>query len=187
MTVARAAKHITDAEYRTRFYGDLILGETFESAWTSVTQDEILRFAADFDRQYFHADAEAAMESPFQGLIASGAHTFAVWNRVNLDMNGDIAWIAGVGFEHFRFPTALRPAVQFQARSELIHARESKSDPTRGIVTHLYSLWTRDGDCLFTAECIALVHRRNHQGCEGTALTPIETPPPRLPEPEKRG
>lgn len=159
MTSTRATKTITDAEYRTRFYDDLVVGEAFESPWTSVTEAEVLQFADQFDRQYFHADADAAKDSPFQGLIASGAHTFAVWNRVNLDMNGDIAWIAGVGFEHFKFPTALRPAVDFHARSELLRARQSKSDPTRGIVTHQYSLWTRDDQCLFTAECIALVHR----------------------------
>lgn len=163
MTIERIAKIITDAEYRTRFYDDLVIGEAFESPWASVSETEVLEFAAQFDRQYFHADADAAKNSPFEGLIASGAHTFAVWNRVNLDMNGDIAWIAGVGFEHFRFPTALRPAVDFQARSELIRLRDSQSDPSRGIVTHLYSLWTRDDDCLFTAECIALAHRQNQE------------------------
>ena len=163
MTATRVLKRTTDAEYRTRFFDDLVLGEAFESTWTSVTEAEVLQFAAQFDRQYFHADADAAKDSPFHGLIASGAHTFAVWNRVNLEMNGDIAWIAGVGFEHFRFPTPLRPAVEFQARSELIRLRASQSDPARGIVTHLYSLWTDDDDCLFTAECIALVHRKNQQ------------------------
>lgn len=160
MTPTRATKTITDAEYRTRFYDDLVIGEAFESPWTRVTEAEVLQFADQFDRQYFHVDADAAKDSPFQGLIASGAHTFAVWNRVNLDMNGDIAWIAGVGFEHFKFPTALRPSVDFQARSELLRVRESQSDPSRGIVTHQYSLWTRDDQCLFIAECIALVHRR---------------------------
>lgn len=154
-------KHISDDQYRTRYYEDLQVGESFVSRWTSVTEEEVLRFAAEYDRQYFHADSEAALDSPFGGLIASGAHTFAVWNRVNLDVNGDIAWIAGVGFEHFKFPTALRPDVEFQARSELLTARESNSDPRRGIVTHLYSLWTKSDDCLFSAECIALVHRRS--------------------------
>jgi len=153
-------KHISDDDYRTRFFEDLQIGEAFVSAWTQVTEGEVLRFADEFDRQYFHADSEAAKDSPFEGLIASGAHTFAVWNRVNLDVNGDIAWIAGVGFEHFRFPNALRPGVEFHSRSELIAARLSKSDPSRGVVTHAYSLWTRDDTCLFSAECIALVHCR---------------------------
>ncbi len=153
-------KCITDAEYRTRFFDDLVVGERFESAWTSIPADEMLRFAQEFDRQYFHTDPDAARDSPFGGLIASGAHTFAAWNRINLDVNGDIAWIAGVGFEDFRFPTALRPDVEFRATSELVSARVSSSDPSRGITQHRYELVTRDGDVLFTALCTALVHRR---------------------------
>ena len=82
-----------------------------------------------------------------------------VLDRINLDMNGDIAWIAGVAFEHFRFPTAMRPDVEFRARSELLRARVSASDPTRGVVTHLHQLWTRADECLFTAENVALVER----------------------------
>lgn len=161
-------KRISDDEYRTRFFDDLVVGERFESQWTSITTAEILAFSDQFDRQYFHADTEAAKESRFGGLIASGAHTFALWNRINLDVNGDIAWIAGVGFEHFRFPTALRADVEFQARSELLSTRVSGSDPTRGVSAHLYELWTRDGQCLFTAECIALVERR--PGAEGREI-----------------
>ena len=152
-------KRISDDQYRTRFFDDLVVGERFVSHWHQLSAEEILAFSADFDRQFFHADADAAKESRFGGLIASGAHTFAVWNKVNLDMNGDVAWIAGVAFEHFRFPTALRPGVEFQARSELLSARVSGSDPTRGVVTHLHELWTRDEQCLFTAENIALVER----------------------------
>lgn len=152
-------KRIADDEYRTRYFDDLVVGERFTSHWHRLTADEILAFSADFDRQFFHADADAAEASRFGGLIASGAHTFAVWNKINLDVNGDIAWIAGVGFEHFRFPTALRPDVDFRVQSELLTARPSASDPTRGVVTHLYELRTRDDDVLFTAECIALVER----------------------------
>lgn len=152
-------KKIADANYRSRFFDDLVVGERFCSDWTSVTVEEVLRFADEFDRQFFHLDVEAATESRFGELIASGAHTFAVWNRVNLEVNGDIAWIAGVGFEEFRFPSPLRPGVDFQARSELLSARISNSDPTRGVATHLYELWTREELCLFTARCVSLVER----------------------------
>ena len=154
------AKKITDAEYRTRFFDDLVIGERFESHWSSVDADDIVRFATEFDPQVQHVDEEAAAGSRFGGLIASGAHTFAVWARLNIEVNGDIAWIAGVGFEHFRLPNPLRAGVEFQARSELLAARVSGSDPTRGVTTHLHELWTRDEDCLFTAESIALVERR---------------------------
>ncbi len=153
-------KRISDAEYRTRFFDDLVVGERFESYWSRIDADEIVRFASEFDPQIQHLDEEGAKASRFGGLIASGAHTFALWARLNIEVNGDVAWIAGVGFEHFRLPNPLRAGVDFQARSELLAARVSGSDPTRGVTTHLHSLWTRDGLCLFTAESIALVERR---------------------------
>ena len=153
-------KYVDDDGYRTRFFDDLVVGEAFESGWHHVTQGEILRFADEFDRQYFHNDPGAAASSPFGGLIASGAHTFAVWNRVNLDVNGDIAWIAGVGFDEFRFPNPMRAEVDFKATSVLESARPSASDPGRGVVAHRYQLVTRSGDVIFTARCTALVHRR---------------------------
>lgn len=156
-----AAKCITDDEYRTRFFDELVVGETFESEWTSIGAEEMLAFSAEFDRQYFHIDTEAAKDSPFGGLIASGAHTFAAWNRVNLDVNGDIAWIAGLGFEDFRFPKPLRPDVEFKATSELVSKRLSSSDPSRGVVVHRYELVTRDGDVLYSALCNALVNVRS--------------------------
>jgi acyl dehydratase len=155
-----APKTTSDEEYRTRYLDDLEVGEAFESEWTSLSIEEMLRFSNEFDRQYFHTDVEAAADSPFGEIIASGAHTFAVWNRINLDVNGDIAWIAGLGFEEFRFPNALRPDVEFKATSELESVRPSASDPTRGVTRHRYQLVGRDGALLFTALCIAMVHRR---------------------------
>ena len=152
-------KYTADAEYRARTYEDLDLGERFHSYWTSVSEEEMLRFSAEFDRQYFHIDTEAAKGSPFGDVIASGAHTFAVWNKVNLDVNGDIAWIAGLGFEDFHFPAPLRPDVEFRSVSELVLKRVSKSDPERGVVQYRCELRTRDDRVLFTALVNALVVR----------------------------
>ncbi len=161
MPDAPVLKFVDDDAYRTRYFDDLVIGERFRSGWTSIGLDEMLRFAGEFDRQFFHLDVEAATESPFGGIIASGAHTFAAWNRINLDVNGDIAWIAGVGFDEFRFPNPLRPDVEFTATSELLELRPSSSDPTRGIAIHRYELVDRAGDVMFTSRCVALVHRRD--------------------------
>lgn len=155
-----APKRIEQSEYRTRYFEDLQIGETFESHPTSLSLAEMRRFSDEYDQQYFHTSPEQAKDSPFGGLIASGAHTFAVWNRVNLEINGDIAWIAGVGFDEFRFPNPLRPEVEFRAFSELLSARKSSSDPTRGVVVHHHQLIAADGTVVFTCKNPALVHRR---------------------------
>ena len=120
----------------------------------------MIAFAEKWDAQTQHLDPEAAAAMPLGGLIASGALTFAFWNKLNLEANGDIAWIAGLGFDEFRLPAPLRPDVEVQSRSELLSARPSSSDPTRGVVTHRHGLFTRDDTCVFSAANAALVMRR---------------------------
>jgi len=48
------------------------------------TADSIVEFARQFDPQRFHVDAEAAQESVFGGLCASGWHTASVWMKLNI-------------------------------------------------------------------------------------------------------
>ena len=153
-------KAITADQYRTRYFDDLVVGERFVSRWAAVSTDEMIRFAAEWDPQVQHLDPEAAAAMPLGGLIASGALTFALWNKLNLEANGDIAWIAGLGFDEFVLPNPLRPDVEVQSRSELLEARPSSSDPTRGVVVHAHGLHARDGTCVFSCRNPALVVRR---------------------------
>ncbi len=46
---------------------------------------EIIRFATKFDPQPFHLDEEAAKNSVFGGLCASGWHTASMWMRKHRD------------------------------------------------------------------------------------------------------
>ena len=46
------------------------------------TREEIIAFAQQFDPQPFHVDEDAAAESHFGGLIASGWHTCSVMMRM---------------------------------------------------------------------------------------------------------
>ena len=92
------------------------------------------------------------------GIIASGTYTFALWNKLNLEVNGDIAWIAGMGFEDFRFPKPLRPGVKFRSKSRLIDKRISQKDPSRGVVRHEYQVISESGEIFFVCVCPSLVH-----------------------------
>lgn len=51
------------------------------------TAEAIIDFARQFDPQRFHIDAEAAKDSVFGGLCASGWHTAATWMKLNLASN----------------------------------------------------------------------------------------------------
>lgn len=60
-----------------RYFEDFTIGERFRSRGVTFTETSIIDFALKYDPQRFHIDTEAAAESPFGGLIASGFQTLA--------------------------------------------------------------------------------------------------------------
>ncbi|WP_367718408.1 MaoC family dehydratase [Nitratireductor sp. GISD-1A_MAKvit] len=62
----------------------LRLGRTVTLASHHLTADEIKTFARAYDPQPFHLDEEAAKNSVFGRLCASGWHTAALWMRYNV-------------------------------------------------------------------------------------------------------
>lgn len=57
-------------------YKDFELGKSFDLGTTALSEQEIIDFALAFDPLDFHIDKEAAKNSFFKGLIASGPHIF---------------------------------------------------------------------------------------------------------------
>lgn len=62
----------------------LRIGEHLTLGSHLFTAEEIKRFAVRFDPQPFHVDEEAARNSVFGALCASGWHTASMWMRYNL-------------------------------------------------------------------------------------------------------
>ena len=142
-----------------RYFDDLILGEKNSSRWFSADEVEMIEFARQYDPQYFHIDPVLAKNSPFGRIVASGTYTFAIWNKLNMEVNGDIAWIAGLGFNDFKFPNPFIPGIPIQSTSHLISKRESKKTPRRGLVIHEYQVVDESGVPIFECTCPALVER----------------------------
>lgn len=86
---------------------DLPLGEPLDLGSHSVSAEEIIRFASEWDDQYFHTDPEAARDSHFGELIASGLHTLSLFQRLSVAaIFGRYDVIAGKEIRRLRF---LRP------------------------------------------------------------------------------
>lgn len=63
-------------------YEDFVIGSTLAFGAHRFTAEEIRRFALAYDPQPFHLDEEAARESPFGAVCASGWHTASVMMSV---------------------------------------------------------------------------------------------------------
>ena len=74
--------------------------------------------AAEFDPQPFHLDEDAARNSIFRGLAASGWHTAALTMRLLVDSELKPAGgIVGAGFDEFRWPHPVRPGAPIEVAS----------------------------------------------------------------------
>jgi hypothetical protein len=64
------------------FAEDLTAGMHFPSGAYTVSAKEIAEFARQWNPLPMHTDPEAAEAGFFGALIASGVHTFAIWQRL---------------------------------------------------------------------------------------------------------
>lgn len=141
-----------------RRFDALMLGERRVSSPFLLTEEDMRGFAERFDPQWFHCDPQAAWQSAFGGLIASGAHLLALWRRMDHEMNGDIAYQCGVALEHVSFRLAARPGDRLVLHSEVTALRPS-STPDRGVVTMAYKMENQNGQEVMTLTAINLVYR----------------------------
>jgi acyl dehydratase len=118
-----------------RYLEDFAVGQTFGSGRLRISGEQIKAFAAEFDPQPFHLNEEAAQDTIFQGLAASGWHTAALTMRLLVESELKPAGgLVGAGFDEFRWPRPVRPGDELHIESEVLEVRHSKSRPTQGII-----------------------------------------------------
>jgi acyl dehydratase len=119
-----------------RYLEDFAVGQKFSGARRiKVEEQRIKSFAAEFDPQPFHLDGEAARDTIFRGLAASGWHTAAITMRLLVESDVKPAGgIVGAGFDEFRWPRPVRPGDELRIEAEVLEVRPSKSRPDQGMV-----------------------------------------------------
>lgn len=142
------------------WFEDLAPGYRVDSQPRLVTQQEIVAFAQLWDPQPFHTDAEAARDSAFGQLVASGTHMHALMMRLGFDadvLRGKSE--IGLGVYEMRFLRPLTPGTTITARFTVVSLRPSASRPANGVVRWLAQLRDGQGAVLFSA-IVAALHRR---------------------------
>jgi len=100
---------------------DLQVGQKIRAGSVTVSEDQILEFARQYDPQPMHADPQAAARGPFRGLIASGWHTAALVMRLAVDSNplGSLP-LLGLGVDGIEWPQPVRPGDTMQVEMEIV-------------------------------------------------------------------
>lgn len=138
---------------------DLHVGQTFVSGSTTVTADEIKAFAREFDPQPFHLDEEAAKDSLFEGLAASGWHTAALTMRLLVQAFPLAGGLVGAGGET-TWPRPTRPGDTLTVHVEVLEILPSRSRPDRGMIRTRSETRNQNGEAVQVSTTRIVAWRR---------------------------
>ena len=144
-----------------RYFEDFAAGQSFDLGTRTVTEDEIVAFAREWDPQRFHVDREAAQDGPFGGLIASGWHSSAILMRMYVDtILLDAAGMGSPGVDEIRWLRPVRPGDTLRGRMEVESAAPSARHPGRGTVIVRLELRNQADEVALTLKAVGLMARR---------------------------
>lgn len=138
-------------------FAEFQVGQVIEAGPHVLTQDELLRFARDWDPQWFHTDPAAAEAGPFQGLIASGWQTCGIAMRLIADavLAGSESY-ASPGLAYVKWPHPVRPGDALSVRATVLQVRRSSSQPHLGLLRWRWQLFNQAGREVLDLEATSL-------------------------------
>jgi len=124
---------------------DLTVGQVFESRTQLVDAEAVKAFAREFDPQPFHLDGEAAKETLFGGLAASGWHTAALTMRLIVESVPLEGGVIGSGGE-LSWPRPTMAGDTLRVVTEVLSITPSRSKPERGMLTMRSTTLNQNGE-----------------------------------------
>ena len=154
------------------YFEDLVVGRVAELGAHHFPAEEIKAFARTFDPQAFHLDEEAARQSLFGGLCASGWHTASVYTSFNIktrlareaalrDAGVDVPrWGPSPGFKNLKWPKPVFAGDTITFRQTQAAKVDLKSRPERGLSVSLGEGFNQKGELVYQVTTQILVPRR---------------------------
>ena len=140
-----------------RYLEDFQVGQVIDLGSVTMTEEEMLDFARRFDPQPYHVDPEAARNTVFGGLIASGWHTGSLFMRLAaIEVLNKSASLASPGLEEVRWLKPVRPGDVLRGTYEVLEVTPSETNASRGTVRGKGELVNQHG------EVVLRVVARNH-------------------------
>ncbi|HEX2912116.1 MAG TPA: MaoC family dehydratase [Chloroflexia bacterium] len=146
------------------YFEDMKEGDVIELGSRSVSREEIVTFATEYDPQPIHVDEKKAEESIYGGIIASGWLTGSILMRLLVDnlLNHTIS-MGSPGIDELRWIRPVRPGDTLTARLTVVETRPSNSRPNLGIVRSRSEMYNQNGELIMTVQATNLFGRRPAQ------------------------
>ena len=145
-----------------QYLEDLEVGRKSAFGSYQVTREEVLEFARKYDPQPFHLSDEAAAQTHFGRLAASGWHTCAMTMAMiveNLEAH-EQAGLGSPGVDELRWLKPVFPGDTLRAETEILEVKPSRSKPDIGSFRSRCTVFNQDDQPVLTFISIVLIRRR---------------------------
>lgn len=143
------------------YWEDLPVGTRLEIGQTTVDRDEVLAFARRYDPQPFHLDDDAAAQSLFGRLAASGWHTCAM--AMGLMVRGFLnraASLGSPGLEGLKWLKPVYPGDTLTLYQRITESRPLQSRPGVGLARTQWEMFNQHGEQVLLLDAYCLFRRR---------------------------
>ena len=143
------------------YFEDVEEGTTRDCGSVTVEREEMVAFAERYDPQPIHVDEDAAAESIYGGLIASGWFTASLVARqlVTGFMN-DLASLGGRGMDDLRWHRPVRPGDELSVSIEVADTQPSERNPAIGNYRVEVVATNSDGETVLSMVGLGVIERR---------------------------
>ena len=143
------------------YWEDFPIGSTREFGAMPVTREDVLAFATRFDPQPFHLDDDAAKNSLFGKLSASGWHTCAMTMRITCDaVLLQSSSLGSPGLENIRWHQPVYPGDVLSVRLSTVDARPMASRASVGLVLSKWETLNQPGVVVLSMQGWGMFGRR---------------------------
>jgi acyl dehydratase len=145
-----------------RYFEDIEVGQETLFGSYEVTREEVLEFARKYDPQPFHLSDEAAAQTHFGRLAASGWHTCAMTMAtiVRAFAAQPQAGLGSPGVDELRWLKPVYPGDTLHVKGEIVEKTPSRSKPDLGSFRTRTTVTNQDGVPVLTFTSIVLIRRR---------------------------
>jgi acyl dehydratase len=146
---------------RDRYFDDFQVGQTFATPGATLSESMLLDFAYRYDPQPFHMDAEAAKDSVYGGVIASGWQTLIHSYRLFITEGIFAACSMGSpAMDEVRWHQPVRAGDTLRVVAEVLEMRPSASKPDRGILRMGYQVRNQRAETVMSFKITHMLARR---------------------------
>lgn len=156
----------------TEFFDDIAIGDTVVLGEYTFSVEEIVRFAKKYDPQPFHLSEEAAAQTHFRHLCASGWHTAAIFMKLFVARFEQLQKEARAegrtparfgpspGFEDLKWIKPVNAGDTLRYSRVVTEKTESRSRPDWGLVHSDMLAHNQNGDLVFSFRATVFIERK---------------------------